>query len=1004
MAALGMALTGLWQAAAPARMAQAAQPAAAPAQDARPAAAVVTRAKVKSLSKASYYANNQCAVLMDGQVLCWGSNGFNELSSVSGVVSVPLTMTGVSDAVDVTGGDGNWCVLHANQTMSCVGYNDNGRLGNGTATDTTSLSPVVEYLGGPPMGGIKQMSTGPTHRCAVMNDGAVRCWGEGKKGKLGYGAIGDSSVPVTVTGIVSAVNASMTDEASCAVLANGNVQCWGKKAQLGVGATVDMSVPVTVLASAGGVALTDVVELFGSYGHVCARTSSGQQYCWGMAGNNNWSGNGKIDASYPVRVQRIEDQVALTTVQDFAVVDYGACAALEDGTVRCWGSNYDGEVGVGDIVAYSRAVTVTLDTGGVLTDVVDLGNAGSSVCALTSAGNVYCWGDGDNGTLGNGTLTDSTSATLVIVPPSASTNASLSGLAINPGPPLDQNFVSDRYHYYPVVPNAIASMLVTPTLSDANAAYTITGSPGACTPATSPANCALSVGANTITVTVTAEDGTTTQNYVLHVERLGLPIVTVAKVKSLSRSVYSGNNQCAILMDGQVLCWGRENYTVDEYWNNSLTVPVTVTGVTDAVDVSHSSSSICIVHADETAGCMGYNQGSFGNGTKNNASTVLTPVIEYLGGPPMRGIRQMVNADSHGCAVMTNGTVRCWGRNIDGELGNGTTTASFVPVTVTGITNAVQVALTYEGGSCALLSSRNVQCWGNAGTPIVGASSSPSIPVTVLTSAGGAALGGIVELRGSERYVCGLTAAGEQYCWGASNQNYYLAGNGTDTDPAFYYPVRAQRIEDQSDLSGVVQVAPAERANCAVMADGTVRCWGSNRFGQVGVGDTTNYSRAVTVTLDTGGVLTGVVDMGYTGETMCALTSVGRVYCWGQGSYWQIGNGVMTNSLRATLVIVPPAALSNDASLGGLVIHPGTLAPAFAGATYAYTATVPNSVASTVVTPTLSDPKATYTITGSPGACAPATSPANCALSVDVNLITVTVTAADGVTTQAYTI
>ena len=90
----------------------------------------------------------------------------------------------------------------------------------------------------------------------------------------------------------------------------------------------------------------------------------------------------------------------------------------------------------------------------------------------------------------------------------AATDASLMNLAIDSGT-LSPSFVSTTTSYAASVPNAAASMLVTPTLSDANAAYTITGSPGACTPATSPANCALSVGVNTITVTVTAEEGAT---------------------------------------------------------------------------------------------------------------------------------------------------------------------------------------------------------------------------------------------------------------------------------------------------------------------------------------------------------------------------------------------------------------------------------------------------------------------------------------------------------------
>jgi hypothetical protein len=93
---------------------------------------------------------------------------------------------------------------------------------------------------------------------------------------------------------------------------------------------------------------------------------------------------------------------------------------------------------------------------------------------------------------------------------------------------------------------------------------------------------------------------------------------------------------------------------------------------------------------------------------------------------------------------------------------------------------------------------------------------------------------------------------------------------------------------------------------------------------------------------------------------------------------------------------------SFDAMLSGLTITPGVLSPAFVSTTLAYTAEVANDVASTLVTPALSDPNAIYTITGMTGVCTPAMSPANCALSVGMNIISVTVTAEDGVTTEEY--
>ena len=380
------------------------------------------------------------------------------------------------------------------------------------------------------------------------------------------------------------------------------------------------------------------------------------------------------------------------------------------------------------------------------------------------------------------------------------------------------------------------------------------------------------------------------------------PIVTVASVKGLSRTNYDTQNQCAILTDGQVLCWGRNYANELSSTSGIVSVPVTLTGVSDAVDISGSDSRICILHENEMVSCVGANRGAFGDGTDTDSTTLVT-VTEYLGGPQMGGIKDFDTNYEFSCAVMSNGTVRCWGWAIE-ALGAGYTTTSYVPVTVTGITNAVQVALTVDA-ACAALASGNVQCWGFKDNLGIGATENYSVPVTVLASAGGAPLDGIVELSGGSYNVCGRTAAGEQYCWGG----FGSAGNGTPA-AIISYPTRAQRIEDQTDLSGVEQIVGADADMCARLTDGTVRCWGSNALGQVGVGNRDAYTRAVTVTLGTGKALTDVVELGNSSDQYCARTSTGNVYCWGQGKFGEIGNGLITDSLRATLVIAlqAPAA------------------------------------------------------------------------------------------------
>jgi alpha-tubulin suppressor-like RCC1 family protein len=470
------------------------------------------------------------------------------------------------------------------------------------------------------------------------------------------------------------------------------------------------------------------------------------------------------------------------------------------------------------------------------------------------------------------------------------------------------------------------------------------------------------------------------------------PIVTVASVKGLSRTNYDSQNQCAILTDGQVLCWGANWANELSSTSGIVSVPVTLTGVSDAVEISGSDSRICVLHENETVSCVGENRGAFGDGTDTDSTTLVT-VTEYLGGPPMGGIKDFDTNYEFSCAVMSNGTVRCWGSAIE-SLGAGYTTTSFVPVTVTGITSAVQVALTVDAG-CAALESGNVQCWGYKENLGIGATENYSVPVTVLASAGGAPLDGIVEMSSGSYNVCGRTAAGEQYCWGS----YGSAGNGTPAAD-IAYPTRAQRIEDQTDLSGVEQIVGADADMCARLTDGTVRCWGSNALGQVGVGNRDAYTRAVTVTLGTGNALTDVVELGNSSDQYCARTSTGNVYCWGQGKFGEIGNGLITDSLRATLVIALQAPAVPDASLVDLTIAPGTLAPAFVSSTTSYTAEVPNGTTSLAVTATTTDVGATVAYSSSAGACTAGT----CTVAAPKTWITATVTAADGTTTQKYSI
>jgi alpha-tubulin suppressor-like RCC1 family protein len=187
---------------------------------------------------------------------------------------------------------------------------------------------------------------------------------------------------------------------------------------------------------------------------------------------------------------------------------------------------------------------------------------------------------------------------------------------------------------------------------------------------------------------------------------------------------------CALLLDGTIQCWGQNQ--LGELGNGTVTynslVPVTVVGITNANAIAAGYYQTCAVLAGGTVQCWGYNaEGQLGNGTTTNSSVPIT-VPGITADSVVLG-----DACQQTCALLTDGTVQCWGDNSQGELGNGTTTNSAVPVTVVGITNVAAV-VAGQCHACALITGGTIQCWGDnrAGELGNGTTTNSSVPVTVL--------------------------------------------------------------------------------------------------------------------------------------------------------------------------------------------------------------------------------------------------------------------------------
>jgi alpha-tubulin suppressor-like RCC1 family protein len=193
--------------------------------------------------------NNTCVVLSSGALLCWGGNEYGELGNgkIGGHSNVPVTVSGIDNAVMVSIGGSHACALLRDGAVRCWGYNRWGELGDGTTTTEPQygVPNPVKVLG---IANAVTIAAGGPHSCAVLGNGTIQCWGYGIHGELGNGANSRSSGPVAVSGIMNATAVASGSSHNCALLGDGAVKCWGgnEHGQLGNGATAGSLVPVTV--------------------------------------------------------------------------------------------------------------------------------------------------------------------------------------------------------------------------------------------------------------------------------------------------------------------------------------------------------------------------------------------------------------------------------------------------------------------------------------------------------------------------------------------------------------------------------------------------------------------------------------------------------------------------------------------------------------------------------------------------------------------------------------
>ncbi|MDF1654216.1 MAG: hypothetical protein P1U34_03805 [Coxiellaceae bacterium] len=352
---------------------------------------VITAASINYAAKAIYPFH----IAKTGHAKCWGINDFGQLGDgTTDNRHEATTVAGLTNVLQLASGKQHACALKNSGDIYCWGDNTFGQLGNGS----TISSPIPVKVSA--ISHAVSISAGRYHTCALLNSGEMKCWGENSFGQLGNNQRDQQTTAVTVSGLTSGVHAiAVGNNYSCALLQTGSAKCWGENShgQLGNGNIKDQLVPAAV--SDLGNDTTYAVSIAAGDNHSCALLNDGTMKCWG---ENDYGqlGIGNND-SFKITPQTVNGG------RNFSVAALEAggkhtCVITQAGGMMCWGKNSDGQLGIGD---FEPMKNTPQPVTGLRYGVVGISASARSTCALKSGGKVLCWGNNEFGQLGDGSTT-----------------------------------------------------------------------------------------------------------------------------------------------------------------------------------------------------------------------------------------------------------------------------------------------------------------------------------------------------------------------------------------------------------------------------------------------------------------------------------------------------------------------------------------------------------------------------------------------------------------------
>ncbi len=685
-------------------------------------------------------ARHTCGIQIDQTLWCWGENARGESAQVDTIVEV-LVPAQVGDLrwTAVEAGAAHTCAIDVDANVWCWGANARNAIGANILADHLPLTRVLD--------GAIAITAGGSHTCAIKSDRSLWCWGRGDEGQLANGRSGlTASEPLPVQVALghewSRIDGGLHH--TCGITSGQELWCWGENynQQVLIGGPLDFATdPLQVESET---AWTDLAlgEL-----HTCAVRSNGTLRC---AGSNN---NGQLGVTGAPSGSAVDVPAAspTRTWKRVTASVHQTCALRDDGTLWCFGTNAQNQLGLPAMDAVRIPTQTAVDLGAL----AEITIGASQLCAIDTGGMLWCAGSNGAGQLGDGTgggkvrpVPLSGSWRIVDVgSKSACARDHLTGSVSCWGNNSSGELADDTKH------------------SRQRPQFVVAGAPDS----------QLAVGDTHACAQTADQSGTVVCWGRNNLGQLGTGLPTprelrvVASMFTNPLALVAGTHTCASDNASRVWCWGSNS--LGQLGQSGAAPDGNPHATPLEVPVSSSRIAAGLAHGCAVSNadlyCWGDNQ--FGQLGTVAAGTGPLFVVG--------GIGAVTLGANHSCAITTSDSLACWGSNSHGQVGDGSTTNGTVPRPI-GADRWLNIGLGLRH-TCGVRSDRSLWCWGDNARGQLGDGTriDQQVPTRI-----GADVDWLYVAAGGEE-TCALKVGQKLWCWGANGDGQI--GDETAWSPTF---------------------------------------------------------------------------------------------------------------------------------------------------------------------------------------------------------------------------